>query len=136
MRPSHHKGPQQQPGKADPHADPRPVSRTVKRVIKRPQDQYGTGDDLYGTGTDHDAKGHNHRGNQRDSYRMTDRDWDQRLQHDPAAAPMQPKSDREQPAHRWVQAVVGAEPSEREPWPCDAHYSTRPLCRRGLATEG
>ena len=63
---------------------------------------------------------------------MAERDRQQGLEDHGPALPVQPERDREQPAHRRIDAVEGAEPGEREPGPEIAHRdasaveSTRP----------
>ena len=54
---------------------------------------------------------------ERDGGGVAERDRRQRLGHRGGAAALQPEPDREQPAHRRVDAVKQAEPGERQPRP-------------------
>src|SRR5205807_10189523 len=58
---------------------------------------------------------------------MPQRNWNERQQHGALAAAVQAEGDREQPAHRWVEAVKKTEARERQP---------RPQLSRGCAHAG
>jgi hypothetical protein len=90
-------------------------------VIRRPADQQGAGRAAQRPLIDHDAQRHHGERDGRHRKSVTERDRQQRVQHDPAAVAMQAKRDRKQPAHRRVDAVERAEPGERQPRPGGAH---------------
>src|SRR6516225_4993735 len=55
---------------------------------------------------------------------MADRDGKDGRRHDCSALPMQAQRHGKQPAHRGVEPVKSAEPSERQPWPNFIHDGT------------
>ncbi len=77
-------------------------------------------------GIDHEAECHHGERHQRDRERMAERDRHQRFQHDRPALPVQPERDGEQPAHGRIDAVVRAEPGERQPRPPRGRHDLLP----------
>ena len=131
----HEERPGAEPEHAHLHAEAHTVARAVQHVIARPADQHGPGaDPQLRALIHHDAEQHHGERDHEDRERMADRDRQQRLEDHGPALPVQPERDREQPAHRRIYAVEGAEPGKRQPWQNSLTGVPRRSGRRASAT--
>ena len=95
----------------------------VKSVPERPADQHETASRLRIVKCQNQARAQDRGQHRCDGERVAERDRNERQQHTRWLLPVQSERDREQPAHRRVEAVEEAEPGEGEPGQSSAEAS-------------
>ena len=86
------------------------------------RDQRDAGADVQRLGVGDDAQHDDQERDERDRALMPDRDRPQRPQHGAPGTLLHPQRDREQPAHRGVEPVIGAQQAQQDVGPERVHY--------------